>query len=235
MLAIAGISPGTPFTATTVQEVTARLRGSKKFEDVQVLKRFASIEDPTQIALVIIVNEGPVKLERSGEGLTVVRRRGLGNLMFLPILFAEDGYGLTYGVRFAFVNKAGAQSRVSFPLTWGGSKRAAVELERRFASGPFTRIQSAVGVEQRTNPAYLEDDTRKRVWGRVERAMGRVRAGDRRVGRTSRSAAGLTTCGQSAPTSRSTHASTHSCLEMPSMRLPASIELASIRAGPSTC
>jgi outer membrane protein assembly factor BamA len=175
VLAIAGVSLGAPFTATTVQDVAARLRTSKKFDEVQVLKRFASIEDPSQIALVIIVNEGPVKLERSGETLSVVRRRGVENLMFLPILYAEDGYGLTYGVRFAVVNKAGAQSRVSFPLTWGGYKRAAVELERRFTAGPFTRAELGAGIERRTNPAYLQDDSRKRAWGRLERAMGPVR------------------------------------------------------------
>ena len=43
----------------------------------------------------------------------IVRKRGLHNFMFMPILDAEDGYGLTYGARVAFVGIArGAQPAV---------------------------------------------------------------------------------------------------------------------------
>jgi len=179
VLAIGGVAVGDPFSASTLQEVASRLRASKKFDDVQVLKRFASLEDPARIALVIIVNEGPVRLSRSGPNgtLTPVRRRGFRNLMFLPIIDAEDGYGLTYGVRFAVVNKAGGQSRLSFPLSWGGTKRAAAEMERRFDAGPITRIQFGAGVQRRENPAYHQDDSRQRIWARAERAFGPLRAG----------------------------------------------------------
>ena len=50
VLKMAGVSIGAPFTATTLQEVERRLRDSGKFDTVEVLKRFASIADPTQIA-----------------------------------------------------------------------------------------------------------------------------------------------------------------------------------------
>ena len=39
-----------PDTCATLTEVETRLRASKKFERVEVLKRFASITDPTQVA-----------------------------------------------------------------------------------------------------------------------------------------------------------------------------------------
>ena len=79
VIKIAGVTPGEPFGSRTIDDVTARLRASKKFQEVQVLKRFASISDPTQIALVIVVNEGPVRIESGAPGtpLSVVRRRGI--------------------------------------------------------------------------------------------------------------------------------------------------------------
>lgn len=177
VLAISGVSVGNPFGATTVEDVASRLRASGKFEHVEVLKRFASIEDPSRIALVIIVNEGPVRISSKGGAIDVVRRKGLRNLLFLPILEAEDGYGVTYGARLALAGAAGGRSRVSFPLTWGGRKRAAVELDRSLSRGPLTRALAGAAIQRRTNPAFLQDDTRRQVWGRVERASGPVRAG----------------------------------------------------------
>ena len=53
---IAGIEVGGPVTADTIATVTERLRASRRFERVEVFKRFASIEDPSQIVLVIIVD-----------------------------------------------------------------------------------------------------------------------------------------------------------------------------------
>jgi outer membrane protein assembly factor BamA len=179
VIKIAGVAPGDPFGDHTVDDVTARLRASKKFQDVQVLKRFASISDPTKIALVIVVNEGPVRIESGAPGgpISIVRRRGLRNLMFLPIVDAEDGYGVTFGARLAVLGAAGPKSRLSFPLTWGGMKRAGVELERRYARGPFSRVAIGGAVQRQTNPAFQQDDDRQRVWARAERANGPLRAG----------------------------------------------------------
>ena len=176
VLTIAGVAVGQPFGSTTIADVTTRLRDSKKFDDIQILKRFASIDDPSKIALVIVVNEGPVRLKEEGGTLSIVRRRGVRNLMVLPILSGEDGYGFTYGARFAMMNVAGPQSRLSFPLTWGGTKQAGVELDQPIARGPFNRVQIGGGWQRQTNSAFQEDDTRQRMWGRVEKARGPVRA-----------------------------------------------------------
>jgi outer membrane protein assembly factor BamA len=177
VISLAGANVGDPFGPTTLEDVTARLRASKQFDQVEVLKRFASIEDASRIALVIIVNEGPVRLTSGSGGFTIVRRRGLRNLMFLPVLEAEDGYGVTYGARLALAGAAGPRSRVSFPLTWGGRKEAGVELDRPLARGPFTRVLAGATLHRRRNPAFLENDDRGEVRGRAERASGPLRAG----------------------------------------------------------
>src|SRR5437867_6711230 len=121
---LAGIAIGERVGEETAAAVRARLRATGRFQNVEVLQRFASIADPSQIVLVIIVDEGAVRIERSGnpnDPVRIVRSRRL-NLMFLPILGREDGYGMTYGVRLARPDVAGRRSRVSAPFTWGGEK-----------------------------------------------------------------------------------------------------------------
>jgi outer membrane protein assembly factor BamA len=182
MRQLAGVEVGAPFNADMPNAVTERLKNTRKFESIQVKKMFASISDPSQIILVIIVNEGPVKLEMfkdvpdgpptAGQELSrVVRRRGFG-VLWLPLLDFEDGYGFTYGVQFARPKVMGANSRLSFPLTWGGEKQAGAQLEKLFANGPLTRVETGAAISQRTNPFYEEDDTRDRLWVRAERTIG---------------------------------------------------------------
>lgn len=182
VVAIAGIIVGSPVTSETMAQVSARLRASGKFDDVEVLKRFASISDLSQISVVIIVNEGPVRIAfeegPDGEEVAVIKRRtGFRNFMFLPILDGEDGYGLTYGVMASIAGPVGERSRLSFPLSWGGTRRAGVELEKNFPSGVLTRVKLGASIQRRTNPAFDEDDDRGRVWARVEHAFRQVRVG----------------------------------------------------------
>jgi hypothetical protein len=173
---LADVREGMPFETGTIDDVTARLRATRRFESVQVRKRFASIADPSQILLVIIVDEGAVHIEMTGDAAQptrVVRRRG-PNLMFLPILGAEDGYGVTYGARVALANPAGARSQLAFPLTWGGQKRAAAEFEKTIRHAPVDRVAAGVSISRRTNPFFDEDDDRIRVWARGERQLMRA-------------------------------------------------------------
>src|SRR5205814_3848181 len=100
---LAGLQVGMAIAPDTPGAAAARLRASRRFERVEVLKRFASISDPTQIVLVVILDEGAVRIESSadpGKPARVVRKRGF-HLMFLPVLKFEDGYGFSYGARFA--------------------------------------------------------------------------------------------------------------------------------------
>src|SRR5580658_6757794 len=63
VIRLAGIRVGMAIEADTPRRIEATLAASGRFEHVQVLKRFASIADPTQILLVIVVDEGPLKVE----------------------------------------------------------------------------------------------------------------------------------------------------------------------------
>ena len=177
---LAGVEIGMRVEPATIDEVAARLRATKRFERVQVLKRFASIADLSQILLVVIVDEGAVKIEMTGDPdrpTRVVRSHPL-NLMVLPILGREDGYGFTYGARLARIDVLGKQSRLSFPLTWGGEKKAGVEIDKVIPHGPVDRVIAGASLTRRTNPFFDEDDDRRRVWIRGERELGRgVRAG----------------------------------------------------------
>jgi outer membrane protein assembly factor BamA len=173
LLRLAGVAIGMPVASDTVSVVADRLRATKRFERVEVLKRYASITDPTRIALVLKVDEGPVTIQATGDPdrpTRVVRRQRL-NLLFLPVLDGEDGYGITYGVRVAVRNAAGADSRLSFPATWGGEKRVAAELEKRFDRGLLTRVDGGASVSRKTNPFFHEDDDRTGVWARGERQI----------------------------------------------------------------
>jgi outer membrane protein assembly factor BamA len=177
ILRLADVRVGMRFDAATTEQVAARLQASKRFERVEVLKRFASISDPNQIVLVILVDDGRVALDwsdRDGDRTPRVSRRRGPHLMFLPILDAEDGYGLSYGVRFAVPNPVGASSRLSFPLAWGGQKRAGAELERYLARGPFTRIEAGASISRRKNPFFERNDDRGRVWLRGDREFTRI-------------------------------------------------------------
>lgn len=171
VVSLAGVSLGAPFQPNTPADIAERLRASGRFRSVEVLKRFASIADPSRIVVVIVVDEGPVRIvwdQGSGSPPQTVRRRG-PPLMFLPVLDGEDGYGLTYGVRFAIPNVAGSRSRLAFPLTWGGDKRAAAQLEKDFTRGPFDRVEVGVSTSRREHPFYEQNDDRFRVWARLER------------------------------------------------------------------
>ena len=177
---IAALTIGAPFTATTIAEARKRLRDSGKFDDVDVLKRFASIEDMSKIVVVIIVNEGPVRIdvpENPADPIQIVKRRGFRNLMFMPIFEFEDGYSGTFGVRLALVNIGGERGRLSFPLTMGGTRKAGVEYDRTFVRGPLTRVEVGTNIQRRKNPGFDVFDRRERVWARAERSFWRVRTG----------------------------------------------------------
>jgi hypothetical protein len=173
LLRLAGVVIGMPVAADTVSSVAARLRATKRFERVEVLKRYASISDPALITLVLVVDEGRVSIQATGDPdrpTRVVRARWL-NLLFLPVIDGEDGYGLTYGVRVAVPNPAGPESRLSFPATWGGERRAAAEIEKRFDQGLLTRVDGGASLSRKTNPFFLEDDERAGMWAHGERQL----------------------------------------------------------------
>lgn len=172
IVASAGVVVGSPFTESTLADVQSRLAHAHRFERIDVLKRFASIEDPSQIALVIIVDEGRVMLwgDDSDQPGLVTKRSGL-DLMAQPILSYEDGYGAAYGAQLAWLAPVGRDSRLSMPMTWGGDRRAAAELEIP-VSGAVTRLKTGASLSRRTHPFFDASIDRRRVWARAERDLG---------------------------------------------------------------
>lgn len=181
-----GLSVGMPFSDAVLSQTADRLTATRKFQHVDVLKRYASITDPTQIAVLIRVDEGPVRVVPGalpGQAPHAVRRSKF-NVMFVPLLDAEDGYGLAYGAQLAVTGNTSTTSRVVIPLSWGGDKRAAAEFQKEFSSRFAPRVKTGALAQRRTHPFFRSDADRTRIWGRAElagsgssRALRWVRAG----------------------------------------------------------
>jgi hypothetical protein len=177
VLKLAGVSLNEPLPPAAEKAIEQRLKDSRRFESVEVRKRYRSLDDPTDVALVLVVHERPgvrsVSAGGSGEA-PPAWRRFTSRLMFFPILSYDDGYGLTYGGRVSAVNLLGAGERFSVPLTLGGTKRAALEVERTFKTGPLTRVFSSFGIWNRENPHFNVDDQRVELKARAERQFAQL-------------------------------------------------------------
>jgi surface antigen Omp85-like protein/surface antigen-like variable number repeat protein len=177
VLKLAGLAVGDPLAADSLKTIEKRLRDSDRFETVEVRKRYRSLDDPTDVAIVLVVHERAGVASSTTAGVIPdVRpwRRVTSRLMFFPILGYVDGYGLTYGGRVSAVDLLGAGERLSVPLTWGGTKRAAIEFERTFKRGPVTRVFSSFGIWNRENPHFNIDDQRVELKARVERQFAHI-------------------------------------------------------------
>ena len=172
---LAGLEIGMRVAPDVTANAAERLRATKRFDRVDVLKRYASLTDPTQIVVVVIVDEGAVSIQRTGDPNhpTRVVRRKWPNLLFFPLFNIESGYGVTYGARLTHPEPAGRDSRISFPITWGGRKRVAAEFEKRLTRGWLTRIEAGGSVSRRMNPLLDANDDRLAVWFRPEREITR--------------------------------------------------------------
>ena len=125
-----------------------------------------------EVSLVLLVHEKP-GISATGKPPGVGRKLA-SRLMFFPIFDYDDGYGWTYGARTSIVDVAGKGTRLSVPLSWGATRRAAVEVDRTFKHGPFTHLSSAFGITQRENPHFDIDDQRTSLNARAERRFVRV-------------------------------------------------------------
>jgi hypothetical protein len=186
-----GIAIGDRVATATLSDAEARLRAALEPEEVEVLKRFASISDPTRVLVLIQLDEGPVRVDRpDADGAipeagalpapraTAVRRSRV-NVMLVPILGAEDGYGLTYGAQVAFAgHRSARRRRIVVPASWGGDKRLAAEYQQEFARRLAPGLRAGGMLQRRTHPFYQEHADRRRAWARAEWPLLRaVRAG----------------------------------------------------------
>jgi Omp85 superfamily domain len=173
VIRLSGISLGQQLGPDGVAEIERKLKASGFFETVEVRKRYRSLESATDVAVVLLVHE------RAGQRSEIATEppsrwpwsRVKGRLMFLPILGYDDGYGFTYGGRISTIGLFGVGERVSVPLTWGGTRRAAVEVDRTFDSGPLTRVESTFGISQRENPRFEIHDQRIEWTALAERSF----------------------------------------------------------------
>jgi outer membrane protein assembly factor BamA len=168
VLKLAGITLGTALDPAGTDAIEKRLRDSGRFDEVQVRKRYRTLA-MDDVALVLIVHER-AGLSATGEPPSVVRRIR-NRLMFFPILHYDDGYGWTYGGQTAVVDALGKGTRLSLPLSWGATKRAAIEADRTFKTGPLTRLTGTFGITERENPHFAVDDRRTVVNARAERRL----------------------------------------------------------------
>jgi outer membrane protein assembly factor BamA len=162
---LSGLIVGQPLPPGGVQAVEARLKKSDLFVDVDVRKRFRTLDETGPVAIVIVVQEIPHSVIDIDipTGPPNPLKRFLNTSMFSPTFEYVDGYGLTYGVRASFVDVLGKEGRLSVPLTWGDRKQVALEADKTFVKGPVSRVTAAGSWSSRENPGYDLDDERKEV------------------------------------------------------------------------
>ena len=181
VIKLAGITVGAMLEPDGLAAIEKRLKDSGRFDEVQVRKRYRTLA-MDDIALVLVVHE-KAGTSPTGEPPTAMKRLR-SRLMFFPIFWYDDGYGFTYGGQTAIVDAFGKGTRVSVPLSWGGTRRAAVEADRTFKSGPLTRLTGSFGITQRENPFYEIDDRRTELSARAERRLFKLVTLGADVGRT---------------------------------------------------
>src|SRR4029078_275626 len=177
VIKLAGIALGDSIGSDSLANIEKRLKDSDRFETVEVRKRYRSLDDPTDVAIVLVVHERAGATSATSTGANPVSgswNRLTNRLMFFPILSYADGYGFTYGARVRTIDLLGAGERVSVPLRWGGTKRAAIEAERGFKTGPLSRVFGSFGIWNQENPHFEIDDQRVELKGRAERQIAQM-------------------------------------------------------------
>ncbi|MCY4119464.1 MAG: hypothetical protein OXG72_00895, partial [Acidobacteria bacterium] len=170
VLALAGIAVGDVVDETVVHAIAQRLEASRRFDAVEVRKRYRSLTATDRIALIIVVRERPRASVRNPVVRSIARLAGQS--MFLPVLRYDEGYGPSYGARFSLMDVLGRGSRVSVPATWGGDKRVSVEAERPLAVAVVDRVRAGGSHGRRTHPYFGIEDRRTRAWAGFDRDLG---------------------------------------------------------------
>jgi hypothetical protein len=161
---IAGVAAGQAFAPEDREAIEARLLASGKFESAEVRIRYRGLAESTDVALVLLVREKPSVSSR---------------FLAVPIFDLTDEYGLTLGARLALVDVFGEGSRISFPLSWGGERRAGVE--GAIDLGEWSSARFDLSRTREVNPHYDTPDNRLSVGGgyRWKRGLVGVDAGGR--------------------------------------------------------
>lgn len=180
VLKLSGLTPGAEASEAILREAERKLRATGRFEGVELRRRYLSIDDPSRILVMIVVDEHPAV---SASDLTPgVFRKFRAAQMWMPVVKHEDGYGFTYGARLAFKDTFGDRSRLSVPMTWGGERRIGLDAERSF-DGPISIVRGGVSLYRRVNPFFEVPDRRTEARAEADRLVASwLRAGvDARV------------------------------------------------------
>jgi hypothetical protein len=190
VLGASGLKVGDPASAANLAAAKARLEASGRFASVAVRRLARSLDDPDDIMVMLLVEEvagASQDLPRPGW-----LKQTAAGLMWQPVLRYDEGYGFTYGLRPAVADLFGRDSRVAMPLTWGGERRAGIEVSRPFTGPVVSRVSADADVRRTDHPAFDVVERRSGVRARVERQIGdsvrvgaaasheRVRFGDER-------------------------------------------------------
>jgi outer membrane protein assembly factor BamA len=156
-----GLIGGTIYSEGLLETAKERLIATGRFQHVDVLKRYASIADASQILVIIQIDDGPVRVVPGGAGQPPhVARRKSATVMFIPVLNAEDGYGITYGAQVAVSGRSAVAPRLVMPVTWGGNKSVGVEFQKEFVSHRAPRVRAGFLAQRRTHPFFHSDADR---------------------------------------------------------------------------
>ena len=177
---IAGITPGGPLGAGGIEAAASRLRESGRFDAVDVRKRYRSLTDDAQVAVIIVVSERP-GVEKGGV-MPGPLKRVRNAMMASPSFEYVDGYGVTAGGRVSFADVLGKAGHVALPLTAGSTRRAAVEIDKTWPSGPVRRLRGSAAIASRENPAYDVRDRRGEFTLEASRPLGSFLRVDARAG-----------------------------------------------------
>lgn len=187
VLRLAALPVGAPLAPGDVEAARTRLTRSGRFSTVEIRQRSRYIDDPSRVALVIIVAELPSvrpAIDVSVPPIPGILGRLRSQAMFLPILSLDDGYGLTYGLRTSLVGGRRSTTRVSIPASWGGTRQLAVEADHTFTrarstsgdavaresglvSRGLTRLRGSAGLWRQEHPFFEQGQFRRYVDGEI--------------------------------------------------------------------
>ena len=169
ILQLAGVVLGDRLEPETLRAIEARLRASNRFEDVEVRRRYTSLSRTDEVALILVVRERSAS--STGNRMARVLYAASRRTLFMPMLDYAEGHGVTYGARFSLVDVLGEGGRLTVPLTLGGTRQAALEIEKRFDSGVVHVLRGGVSVSRQENQHYRVTDRRTEVWVGADRKV----------------------------------------------------------------
>ncbi|MEP7116460.1 MAG: FtsQ-type POTRA domain-containing protein [Acidobacteriota bacterium] len=170
VLAVSGLKVGDASSEANLTAAKDRIEASGRFASVAVRRLARSIDDPNDVMVMLLVEEvagASEDIHRPGW-----LRQTAAGVMWVPVLRYEEGYGVTFGLQPAVADLFGANSQLAVPLTWGGERRAGVELSRSFAGPIVSRVSVGSDVRQTEHPAFDVTERRSSVRGRIERSLG---------------------------------------------------------------